>query len=283
MTKARKLVSRLDRSRPASAHRCSSASSFAGQLRRVADDVEVLGEPGGQGERLALPAATEQHRQVVPDARLVDRGLGAVPLAVERRALAAQHRDDDLQRLVEPLEPVGEGAELEAELLVLQLEPAGADAQHGPAAADHVEGGDGLGQHRRVAVGVAGDQRGQLDPGGGGGQRAERRVGLEHGLVGGSDAGQLVEVIHHERGVEAGALRFARLLDHGREELLDGAGVAEVRHLIAEANAHPPEANHGSSRVHVKIAPGRAQGRRRSNRPGPGEIRRRRTGRGSSP
>jgi hypothetical protein len=54
-----------------------------------------------------------------------------VPLAVERGALAVEHADDDLEGLFQLLEAVGEGAELEAERLVLQLEPAGADAQLG--------------------------------------------------------------------------------------------------------------------------------------------------------
>ena len=65
--------------------------------------------------------------------RLVDRVLHLVVLAVERRALVAQHREDDLQRLLELLEPVGERAELEAERVVLELEPAGADAELGAA------------------------------------------------------------------------------------------------------------------------------------------------------
>jgi len=43
-------------------------------------------------------------------------------LAVERNPFAAQHRDDDLQRLLELLEAIGERAELDAERLVLELE-----------------------------------------------------------------------------------------------------------------------------------------------------------------
>ena len=54
--------------------------------------------------------------------------------------------------------------ELEAERLVLELEPRGADAEHRPPAGDHVEGGDGLGEVRRVAVGHAGDERAEADP-----------------------------------------------------------------------------------------------------------------------
>ena len=67
--------------------------------------------------------------------RLVDRVRGLVPLAVEGGSLASEHAGDDLQGLLELLEPVGEGAELEAERVVLELEPAGADAELGAAAA----------------------------------------------------------------------------------------------------------------------------------------------------
>ena len=85
-----------------------------------------------------------------------------VVLAGERRPLAREHRQDDLQRLAELVEAVGEGAEVVAERVVLELEPAGADAEDRAALADHVERGDRLGQQRRVAVGVAGDQGAEL-------------------------------------------------------------------------------------------------------------------------
>jgi hypothetical protein len=50
-------------------------------------------------------------------------------LAVQRGPLAAQHRQDDLQRLLELLEPLGERAERDAVGVVLELEPARADAE----------------------------------------------------------------------------------------------------------------------------------------------------------
>ena len=197
--------------------------------------VEVL---GGQRNCLLLAAAADHQRDVVPEARVGHRVLRAVVLAVHGRPLALDHREDDLQRLVELVEPVGERAELVAELIVLELEPAGADAQDRAARADHVERGDRLGQQRRVAVGVAGDQGAELDALGGGGQRAQRRVGLQHGLVRRPETGQLVEVVHHEDGVEAGGLGFLGLRHHGGEELFDAGAVGEVRDLIAEFDGH---------------------------------------------
>ena len=192
---------------------------LARQVGGVADDVEVARVAGRETERLLLAAAPDEDREVVAHPRLVHRGLRVVPTPVDRRTLAAQHRRDDRQRLVQPLEPVGERAELEPELLVLQLEPAGADPEHGPAAADDVERRHGLRQVGGVPVGVPGDERRELDAGGRGGQRRQRRVRLEHRLVRGPDAGQLVEVVHHEHRVEPGVLGLTRLRDDSREEV----------------------------------------------------------------
>ena len=101
-----------------------------------------------------------------------------------------------------------------------------------------VQRGDGLGQQRRVAVGVAGDQRAQLHALGRRRQRAERGVGLQHRLVRGAEAGQLIEVVHHEDGVEAGGLGFLRLRDDGREEFGDAGAVGEVGDLESEFDGH---------------------------------------------
>ncbi len=82
-----------------------------------------------------------------------------VVLAVERRPFVAQHREDDLQRLLELLEAIGEGAELEAERVVLELEPSCADAELGSAVRHDVERGQDLREQRGVAVRVARDER----------------------------------------------------------------------------------------------------------------------------
>ena len=68
---------------------------------------------------------------------------------------------------------------------------------------------------------------------------AERGVRLEHRVVRRADARQLVEVVHHEHGVEPGRLRLAGLRGHGVEQILDrDAGIGEVRNLVAEPDAH---------------------------------------------
>ena len=71
------------------------------------------------------------------------------------------------------------GAELVAVLVVVALEPARADAEHEPAAADVVDRARHVGEQVRVAVRVAGDERAELRVPGVGGHRREQRVRLE--------------------------------------------------------------------------------------------------------
>ena len=174
----------------------------------------------------------------------VDRGGGVervahaeVGAAVRRRRLG-EHPAADLQGVGQHLVAHLQRRELEAQRLVLELEPRGTDAQHRPPAGDHVEGGDGLGEVRGVAVGHAGDEGGEADRLGAGGEGAEERVRLEHLLLRLAHHGQLVEVVHHEDGVEAGLLGGDRL---GRDPLEQLARrdvrVREVRDLEADVRA----------------------------------------------
>lgn len=96
-------------------------------------------------------------RNVVAEARGGPHLLRAIVLAGEGRlVVAVRHRQDDLESLVQLVEPIGEGAELEAELLVLEFVLSGADAKDGVALTDSVERRNGLGQQGGIAVGVAG-------------------------------------------------------------------------------------------------------------------------------
>src|SRR5262249_26253322 len=82
-------------------------------------------------ERALLPGAADQDRgAALRDRRRTVQGLGrAVVAPLERRALAAQHAADDLQRFVEPRQPFADRREVEAVSLVLRLEPAGSDPE----------------------------------------------------------------------------------------------------------------------------------------------------------
>jgi hypothetical protein len=202
----------------------------------------VVGVLRGHPERLLLAAAADHDRDARPHPRVVHRVLDLVTLAREARILAPQHRPDDLQRFLKPLETVRERAEFDTEAVVLPLVPARSDAQHRAPAGDDVQRGHGLRQDRRVPVGVTGDQRGQLHRTRRRGQRTERRVALQHRLVRRAEAGQLVEVVHQQDGVEAGPLGLLSLRGDQAEQLVDaGAGVGEVRNLIAQTDRHGPE------------------------------------------
>ena len=76
----------------------------------------------------------------------------------------AQRCLDPRQRLAEGVQPAAGGTELVAVLVVVALEPARTDAEDQPAVADVVDGAGHVGEQVGVAVGVAGDQRADLDP-----------------------------------------------------------------------------------------------------------------------
>ena len=78
--------------------------------------------------------------------------------------VAMEQRADDLERLLQPVEALPEAApELDAEGGVLPHVPGAAETHDGAAAADVVDGRDGLGGERRVAEGVGADQQPELD------------------------------------------------------------------------------------------------------------------------
>ena len=105
-------------------------------------------------------------------------------LASQCRAFAAKHRDDDLERLFQLLEPIGEGSELDAERIMFLLEPSRSYTQLGASSRDDVERGYGLREHGRVAVSVTCYQRAEPNILGLSGERGQQRVALEHVLVG---------------------------------------------------------------------------------------------------
>ncbi|SKY21620.1 Uncharacterised protein [Mycobacteroides abscessus subsp. abscessus] len=118
---------------------------------------------------------------------------------------------------------------------MLELEPPGPDPELSTTTRHDVERGDAFRQQRRVPIGIAGDQRGQTHPRGVLGECGEQCVALDHRLVRGAEDGQLVEVVHHQNGVEPGVLRFDGLRGDGGEELVGCCvGVGEVRDLVAE-------------------------------------------------
>ena len=137
--------------------------------------------------------------------------------AVGRRAglRPVEHVAHDGQRLCQPAQPRARPvAVLEAEGGVLRLHPGGTDAQHGPSAADVVDGGDHLGQQGRVAEGVGAHE---VADGGAlrlGGHRGHGRVGLDGRALPGAHDG--VDVVPGEEGVEAQVLGSQHAVEEGR-------------------------------------------------------------------
>ena len=78
---------------------------------------------------------------------------------MEGRAGLAQQGHQDLDGLLETVEAFLHGPEGDAVGGVLVLLPAGTDAEHESPLTDRVDGGRDLGQHGRVAIGDARDER----------------------------------------------------------------------------------------------------------------------------
>src|SRR4029453_13025086 len=114
-----------------------------------------------QPQRALLAGASDQDRGAAGlyRRRYVQRLVRAVVAPVERRAFAAQHAADDLERLVEPRQALADRREIEAIALVLGLEPARADPEDRAAARHDVERRDDLREVGGIPVGVAGDER----------------------------------------------------------------------------------------------------------------------------
>ena len=89
----------------------------------------------------------------------------------------------DLDRLAEAGDQLGFVRKGDAEHLVLGHEPAGAEAELEAAAGDVVDRDRLLGQQRRVAEGVAGDQDAEADALRGQSQPSQQRPGLEDRAV----------------------------------------------------------------------------------------------------
>ena len=110
------------------------------------------------------------------------------------------------ESLLEPVESLGQGGEVEAQAVVFRFEPGRADAEYGPAAGQDVERGHLFGQESGIAVGHPGHHGTQTGPRGPGGQATEECVGLEHRFVDAADTRDLEEVVHHPHRIEADRL-----------------------------------------------------------------------------
>ena len=146
------------------------------------------------------PAEALRHvqRAAEPDVPALERLLVA--------ALAVPHPEADLDGLLEDLEPLAEGRVGEPEADGLLLVVAGADAEHHPAAGQHVEGRHHLGEQAGRPVRGGGRQREEPDALGVRGDEPERRVRLDLALEVAAEVVALPDVVGDVDRVEAGRL-----------------------------------------------------------------------------
>ena len=176
-------------SRPSVAHQRSRTPCLWAIVSTSPNPCQMSAWRATQAQRLLLAAAADEHRDL-PGRRRVEP---AARRASMRGRASAERRRGAAGR-----------AELVAVLVVVLLEPAGADAEDEPAAADVVDGAGHVGEQVGVAVAVARDERADLDPVGLLGPRAEHRPALEVLAVG--VAVQGVEVVPVEHDVDADLL-----------------------------------------------------------------------------
>ena len=136
-----------------------------GQIGSV-EEVAGVGVARHQPQRLRSPTPPTRIGGCgrLSGRRGVERLGQAVVLALVRAGVAGPHLVGDLQRLLQPLEPLGQRAGTARPAQVLALVPGRADAEPGATAGEHVEGGDGLDEDAGMAIGDAGDERAELDP-----------------------------------------------------------------------------------------------------------------------
>src|SRR6266480_7021290 len=121
------------------------------------EEVAGIGILGDQPQGFLFPAAADEDGWVraAEGLRRVEGALERIVLAPERlfaAAFAFPHLLADLQCLLEPLEPLLDWWERDAEAAALCLVPGGADAQPGAPAGEDVESGDRLGENARLMV-----------------------------------------------------------------------------------------------------------------------------------
>ena len=184
---------------------------LARRLRRR-EQVACVRVFGHKAERLLLARAADHDRRMRPCEALrgVERTLEDETLSCEAGLVALPHAYAELERVLEPIEPFRKGWERDAERSRFRLVPRGADPEHRAAAGKDVEGGHGLCEHARIAIHDAGDDREEPSTLGVGREIAERRVCLEHLVLGRTEAADLEEMVHDADRIEAAAVRNAR-------------------------------------------------------------------------
>ena len=168
------------------------------------------------------------------------RGLPepVVPAVEIDPSFGVEQPPDERAGLFEAVRALAHGREVPAVGLVLADVPSRADAERDAAAGDDVDGGRHLGQERRVAVGVAGDEDAEPEPLRDRGHRRQQRPALErrvqfvlHDLGGAVQRGNEVVV-----GIDAGPAPGLHHIQYGLDSLPGRVFVDELR---SEHSASP--------------------------------------------
>src|SRR5207253_4945394 len=204
--------------------------ALAREDSRAAPAVPVVGVLRDDPEGGALAAAADHELGVGRlDGLRVERGVGELVVTpLERGAALLPQRPDHLTSLVQALEPLAHRVEGNAVGLVLVLLPSRALAQEKPSARNDVDLRSHLGDHGRVAVGVAENDRSDPEPRHQGGQGAERAPRLEHDAL--ALLGVRHEVIGHAGDVPPGRFEVFPEVQHARPSL--------ASHAREDAEAH---------------------------------------------
>ena len=105
---------------------------------------------------------------------------------------------------------------------MLDVVPGGPEAEHGATTGDRIERRRQLREERRVAVRDPGDERSELNAARLTGERRQGRPALEHRLVDGSDAADLLDVVHDRDEAKPALLGGPGLFDGAIEQLRRG-------------------------------------------------------------
>ena len=113
---------------------------------------------------LAVATNQQRRRRSLDRARQRGRALESIVAAVDVHRPARPQRLDDGDAFLQPVEPLLEWRQADAEGLMLGFVPAGADAKRQPPIGEPVDGRRHPRQQGRVAKGHGADQRPETNP-----------------------------------------------------------------------------------------------------------------------
>jgi hypothetical protein len=213
------------------------------------EQVAGVGVPGdqAQGSPLAGSADQDGRPRTLDGERAAVRPAQPVVRPLEPGVVAGPHPGGDLQRLLQPLEPLGDRGHVQAHGRRLLGLVARAQPEPGPSTGEHVEGGDRLDQQGRRPEGHPGDHGAEPDTLGLSGQEPQRGVGLQHlGLAGRGRRVGLEQVVDDPDGVDPGLVGVPDQAGELGSEPSRATGPGVVRHPDADAHGRTllePRAN----------------------------------------